>query len=133
MLDQLVYGQDMAAPVGRTREMSREAAAVAGQCDWDPGWAFRVKRRLHGFSLAATDHPWSIGVGPVVEAPVQALLMLVTGRDVLLPELAGPSAPAARTARRSGPDQVTTSVCSRPGPTPTAQNGVPDISSRART
>ena len=29
--------------------------------------------------------------------------------------------------------QVTTRVCSRPGPTPTAQNGVPEISSRART
>lgn len=96
MLDQLVHGQDMVAPLGRTREMPREAAAVAAQRGWDLGWAFNVKKRLHGFRLVATDHPWSIGDGPVVEGPVQAMLMLVTGRDVVLPELSGPGADALR-------------------------------------
>lgn len=96
MLDQLVHGQDMAVPLGRTRVMPREAAAVAAQRGWDLGWAFNVKKRLHGFTLAATDHPWSIGDGPVVEGPVQALLMLVTGRDVVLAEIGGPGADALR-------------------------------------
>lgn len=96
MLDALVHGQDMVVPLGRTREMPRAAAATAAQRAWDMSWPFHVRKRLHGFKLAATDHSWSIGEGPLVEGPVQALLMLVTGRDVVLPELAGPGAEVLR-------------------------------------
>ena len=96
MIDQLVHGQDMVVPLGRTREMPAEAAAVAAQRAWELNWPFRVRKRLHGFSLAATDHPWSVGEGPRVEGPMRALLMLVTGRDVVLPELSGPGAEALR-------------------------------------
>jgi len=96
MLDVLVHGQDITVPLGRSREMPREAAAVAAQRAYTMSWPFHVRRRLHGFTLAATDHTWSIGDGPVVEAPVQALLMLVTGRDVVLPELSGPGADPLR-------------------------------------
>jgi len=96
LIDQLVHGQDMVVPLGRTREMPLEAAAVAAQRSYKLGWPFNVRTRLHGFRLAATDHPWSIGDGPVVEGPVQALLMLVTGRDVVLPEVSGPGADALR-------------------------------------
>ena len=55
-----------------------------------------MKKRLHGFSLSATDHPWTVGAGQVVEGPVRALLMLVTGRHVVLPELSGPGADELR-------------------------------------
>ncbi len=96
MIDQLVHGQDMVVPLGRTREMPAEAAAVAAQRSWELNWPFRVRKRLHGFSLAASDHPWSVGEGPRVEGPMRALLMLVAGRDVVLPELSGPGADALR-------------------------------------
>ena len=96
MIDQLVHGQDMVVPLGRTREMPAEAAAAAAQRAWELNWPFRVRKRLHGFSLAASDHPWSIGEGPGVEGPMRALLMLVAGRDVVLPELSGPGAEALR-------------------------------------
>jgi hypothetical protein len=86
----------MAVPLGRHREMPPEAAAVAAQRAYSMSWPFHVRKRLHGFRLAATDHTWSVGDGPVVEGPVQALLMLVTGRDVVLPELTGPGADALR-------------------------------------
>ena len=92
LTDQLVHGQDMVVPLGRTREMPRAAAAAAAQRAWDLNWPFGVKKRLKGFSLSATDHPWSVGDGPVVEGPVRALLMLVTGRHIVLPELSGPGA-----------------------------------------
>jgi hypothetical protein len=46
--------------------------------------------------IAATDHSWSAGEGEVVEAPIRALLMLVTGRHVVLPELSGPGADELR-------------------------------------
>jgi len=92
LIDALVHGQDMVVPLGGTRSMPHVAAAAAAQRAWDLNWPFRVKKRLHGFSLSATDHPWSVGEGPVVEAPVRALLMLVSGRHVVLPELSGPGA-----------------------------------------
>ena len=51
LIDQLVHGQDMVVPLGRTREMPTGAAAAAAQRAWDLNWPFRVKKRLHGFSL----------------------------------------------------------------------------------
>ncbi len=96
LIDQLVHGQDMVVPLGRSREMPPEAAATAVQRAWSLGFPFRAQKRLRGFTLAATDHQWSAGEGPRVEGPVRALLMLVTGRDVVLPELSGPGADALR-------------------------------------
>ena len=96
LIDTLVHGQDMMVPLGRTREMPHEAAAAGAQRAWDLNWPFQVKKRLHGFSLTATDHPWTAGAGQVVEGPIRALLMLVTGRLVVLPELSGPGADELR-------------------------------------
>ena len=96
LLDQLVHGQDMAVPLGHAREMPPGAAATAAQRGWSMNFPFHAKRRLRGFTLAATDHPWTVGDGPVVEGPIRALLMLVTGRDVVLPELSGPGADELR-------------------------------------
>jgi uncharacterized protein (TIGR03083 family) len=96
LLDQLVHGQDMVVPLGHAREMPAEAAATAAQRGWSMSFPFHAQRRLRGFTLAATDHPWTVGDGPVVEGPIRALLMLVTGRDVVLPELSGPGADELR-------------------------------------
>ena len=104
LIDQLVHGQDMVVPLRRAREMPPEAAATAAQRAWSMSFPFRAKRRLRGFTLAATDHPWTVGDGPVVEGPIRALLMLVTGRDVVLPELSGPGTDALRA--RLQPSQV---------------------------
>ena len=43
LIDQLVHGQDMVVPLGRTREMPREAAAVAAQRAYKLGWPFQVR------------------------------------------------------------------------------------------
>ena len=60
------------------------------------GFPFRAKKRLAGFTLSATDAAWTVGEGPTVEGPIRALLMLVTGRYVVLPELTGPGAARLR-------------------------------------
>jgi uncharacterized protein (TIGR03083 family) len=96
LLDVLVHGQDIVRPLGRPRSMPTDAAATAAQRAWSMGFPFRARRRLRGFRLVATDHSWSVGEGTVVEAPVADLLLLVTGRDVVLPDLAGPGAGALR-------------------------------------
>jgi uncharacterized protein (TIGR03083 family) len=96
MLDQLVHGQDMVVPLGRTREMPREAAATAAQRAWDLNWPFGVRKRIRGFRLEASDCSWSVGEGALVEGPIRAMLMLLTGREVVLPELSGPGADGLR-------------------------------------
>jgi hypothetical protein len=47
---------------------------------WSMGWPFWAKRRLRGLRLVASDAPLDVGAGQVVEGPVVALLLLVTGR-----------------------------------------------------
>jgi uncharacterized protein (TIGR03083 family) len=90
LIDILVHGQDVALPLGRTRPMPPAAAAVAATRSYAMGWPFQARRRLAGLRLAATDHPWSVGDGELVEGPIAALLLLVTGRTAAVPQLSGP-------------------------------------------
>jgi uncharacterized protein (TIGR03083 family) len=93
LLDVLVHGQDIALPLGRSRPMPTDAAATAATRVWTMGWPFHARRRLDGFELVAVDHAWSVGRGPQVEGPIAAILLLLTGRYAVLPELSGPGAP----------------------------------------
>jgi uncharacterized protein (TIGR03083 family) len=94
MLDLLVHGQDIALPLGRVRAMPVAAAAAAATRVWTMGWpmsrAFRARARLRGLELVATDTGWRAGEGRRVEGPVEALLLLLTGRSAALDRLAGP-------------------------------------------
>jgi uncharacterized protein (TIGR03083 family) len=95
MVDVLVHGQDVAVPLGRPRTMPVEAAAAAATRVWTMTWplstAFHTRRRLRGLHLVASDTDWSAGEGARVEGPVEALLLLLTGRTaVAVPRLSGP-------------------------------------------
>jgi uncharacterized protein (TIGR03083 family) len=94
MLDVLVHGQDIAIPLGIERPMPVDAAAAAATRVWTMGWpmsrAFRARARLRGLRLVATDVDWSVGEGHRVEGPVEALLLLLTGRTAALDRLSGP-------------------------------------------
>ena len=85
MLDVLVHGQDVALPLGIRRPMPVDAATTAATRVWTAGWplsrAFRARRRLHGLRLVADDVAWSVGDGAVVSGPVEALLLVLTGRS----------------------------------------------------
>ena len=47
---------------------------------------------LGGFCFAATDCSWSAGDGLLVEGPIGAILLLLTGRPAGLAQLSGPGA-----------------------------------------
>jgi hypothetical protein len=49
-------------------------------------------RIAKGFRLEATDLGWSSGSGALVRGPIAAILLVVCGRLVALPELSGPGA-----------------------------------------
>ena len=93
LIDVVVHGQDIAVPTGRTLEVPPEVAATAAS----RVWADRNSRKskvfkalpYDGNSLVATDTDWSVGEGSEVRGPVLALLLLLTGRSVVLPQLEG--------------------------------------------
>jgi uncharacterized protein (TIGR03083 family) len=84
LLDVLVHGQDITAPLGRPRTMPVEAATTAATRVWDMPWpmssTFSPRRRLAGLRLVADDADWAVGEGDPVEGPIQALLLVLTGR-----------------------------------------------------
>jgi uncharacterized protein (TIGR03083 family) len=91
LFDLLVHSQDIAVPLGRRLPMPVDAAAAGATRVWRMGWPFRARRRLRGLSLTATDTAWTVGAGPTVAGPIEALLLLLTGRTATaLPRLTGP-------------------------------------------
>jgi uncharacterized protein (TIGR03083 family) len=80
LIDILVHGMDIAVPLGRPLEIPADAAAVAADRIWYEDKYFGARSRWDGYRLAATDVPWSAGMGSPVEGPMDALLLLLTGR-----------------------------------------------------
>jgi uncharacterized protein (TIGR03083 family) len=107
--DNFVHAQDMLIPLGRQLDMPVGPAAVAAErCYTMPtwralpampkAWPFQPKRGLRRFRLRATDTGWSIGDEPEIAAPIGDLLLLITGRLVVLPRLSGTAADELRQA-----------------------------------
>lgn len=94
LYDILVHGQDIAIPLGRSREMPKDAARAGVERVWTMGWPFWARRRFGRFRFVATDVDWSAGDGPEVNGPVCGLLLLLTGRSIAIERLSGPGADA---------------------------------------
>lgn len=92
LVDILVHSQDIAVPLGLSHPMPAGPAAAAAAHVWKAPFPFRARRRLGGFRLTAADTDWSAGSGPAVRGPIAALLLLLTGRTALLPQLEGEGA-----------------------------------------
>ena len=96
LVDIVVHGQDIAVPTGRTLEVPPAVAATAAARVWDSRGSRKAKVfasvPYEGLSLTATDTDWSVGWGPEVRGPVLSLLLLLTGRRVVLPQLTGEGA-----------------------------------------
>jgi uncharacterized protein (TIGR03083 family) len=91
LFDTLVHVQDVAVPLGLTAPMPLPAARAGAERVWRMGWPFWARRRLRGLRLTATDVEWTAGEGAEIRGPVQALLLLLTGRTATaLPHLIGP-------------------------------------------
>jgi uncharacterized protein (TIGR03083 family) len=89
LLDVLVHTQDIAVPLGRHVPVPPDAGPAAADRVWSMGWPFHARRRLAGLRLAATDTAWEVGDGPRVEGPIDAMLLLLTGRPAALAKLTG--------------------------------------------
>lgn len=90
LTEAVVHHQDMRRPLGRTRVVPEERLRVAlGVIAGRPGTGTGGSRRGRGLKLQATDLDWSLGAGPVVSGPAEAILMTLAGRRHALDELSG--------------------------------------------
>jgi uncharacterized protein (TIGR03083 family) len=96
LIDIVVHGQDLAIPIGRTLAVPPEVAATAASRVWECRGTRLAKVfkpvPYDGLRLVANDIDWSVGDGPELRGPVLSLLLLLTGRRVVLPQLDGPGA-----------------------------------------
>jgi len=88
--DILVHGQDIAIPLGLPHPVPVPAAVAGATRVWRMGWPFWARRRLGDVRLVATDADWTAGQGREVRGPIDAILLLLTGRAATaLPRLTG--------------------------------------------
>ncbi|WP_062999543.1 maleylpyruvate isomerase family mycothiol-dependent enzyme [Nocardia mikamii] len=92
LMDLLVHGQDIAIPLGITREMPVAAAELALDRIWNGGFPFHARKKFGSYRLVATDSAWTAGAGPVIEGSVTNLLLLITGRRPAPDRLTGDGA-----------------------------------------
>ena len=89
LVDVLVHTQDIVRPLGRHYSIPPEIAAAAGHYLWGKGFPYHTRKRLGEFRLTATDVDFVVGNGAPVSGPMGSVLLLLAGRTVSLPELAG--------------------------------------------
>jgi len=81
LIDALVHHQDIIRPLGLRHDMDPTAAAVAADRVRLLAPLMGTRRVVKSVRMVATDVDWARGHGPVVEGPMQELLMLCAGRE----------------------------------------------------
>jgi uncharacterized protein (TIGR03083 family) len=88
LTDGLIHHQDIRRALGLPRVIPADRLRCTLQFA-PKAPPIKAAKRIRGLTLTATDIDWTIGNGPTVEGPGEALLMTLAGRPVALPELAG--------------------------------------------
>jgi uncharacterized protein (TIGR03083 family) len=83
LLDITVHVQDVCIPLGIEREIPVDVAAVTATRMLSLRGPMRLWKAPSGVRFVASDVDWSYGDGRVVEAPMQAILLGIMGRQPL--------------------------------------------------
>jgi uncharacterized protein (TIGR03083 family) len=85
----VVHGADIRRPLG-LKHQPPEAALVALADSWkNSNLLIGSKRRIADLRLQATDAEWAHGDGPEVSGPLLSLILAMTGRKAVHPDLSG--------------------------------------------
>ncbi len=87
LLDVMVHVQDICIPLGIERTIPVDVAAVTATRMLSLRGPMRLWRAPRGMRLVASDFDWAYGDGRVVEAPMQSILLGLTGRQPLLTDV----------------------------------------------
>ena len=85
----VVHSADIAVSTGRPFALPVEDQVAALEHLRATQPVFKSKERVAGLTLRATDADWSTGSGPVVEGPIQQLVLAVAGRPSAFDALSG--------------------------------------------
>ncbi len=96
LIEILVHTQDIVVPLGKVHAMPPIAAACAADLVRRLAASMGVKQKVSGVRLAATDVEWSAGKGPLVQGPIQQLLLALAGRPADMAQLTGAGLEALR-------------------------------------
>lgn len=92
LLDGMIHQQDIRRPLNLPRTIPAERLRPALDFAKNSP-AVRGFRHRRGVLMIATDVTWSVGSGPQVQGPGEALLMAIAGRGASLGDLSGPGVP----------------------------------------
>ena len=90
LIDVTIHLQDLRRSVGDDGEVPDDMRRLVLELVPVTAGATNTKRVVQGLSLHATDLDLTVGAGPVVSRPAEALIMAAGGRREALPELSGP-------------------------------------------
>lgn len=98
LTDITVHGQDIRRPLGLTREFDPERMAAILTFLTSPAAqrGFSASKDVTAYRWEATDLDFSVGEGPAVRGPAEALLLVLTGRPVGLADVTGDGADILR-------------------------------------
>jgi uncharacterized protein (TIGR03083 family) len=89
LVDITVHGLDIAVPLDRPLETDPAATRAVADRVWRLGWPFHARKRLAGYRITASDVDWAVGDGAEVCGPIDAVVLLLTGRPAGLARLTG--------------------------------------------
>jgi len=94
----VVHGEDIRRPLGLKHQPPEEALVAVADSWKNSNLLIGSKRRIAGLRLRATDTEWVHGDGPEVSGPLLSLILAMTGRKDVHPDLTGEG--VAELARR---------------------------------
>jgi uncharacterized protein (TIGR03083 family) len=87
--DHLIHHQDMRRPLNRPRSIPDDRLIAALDAMPTIGGFVKSKQRMERLRWTATDAEWTMGDGPEVTGPAEALILLSSGRSAPIDEVAG--------------------------------------------
>ena len=85
----VVHGEDIRRPLGLKHEVPQALVTPVANSWKNSNLLIGAKRRITGVRLQATDAEWAHGTGPEVSGPLLALILAMTGRKAIHPDLDG--------------------------------------------
>jgi uncharacterized protein (TIGR03083 family) len=90
LTDLLVHTRDLERPLGLASTLDMQSVhTVLDYVCGGKALGFVPAKRTNGLRFVATDSDWSIGSGPVVTGPAEAIMLAATNRPSALADLSG--------------------------------------------
>jgi len=91
-----VHAEDIRYPLGMEHDYNPAALRKLADFYRGSNTLIGAKNRIKDLHLRASDADWESGTGALVEGPLLALVMAMTGRKPYLDKLTGPGVEALR-------------------------------------